>query len=126
MKPTPIVLLFFLLGFAACSGGVEQKATVLSTAYNSVAGQTQGNPNKTAFGDTLRPGMKAIAVSRDLEEKGLTAGTEVRIEGLGGSWVVRDRMHARWKNKIDIYLGKDVEAAKNWGRREVEIRWDAQ
>ena len=33
-------------------------------------------------------------------------------------------MAARWKKKIDIYMGKDVEAARSWGVREVTIHWD--
>ena len=39
---------------------------VTATAYNSLAGQTFGHPSEAAWGDTLKPGMKAIAVSRDL------------------------------------------------------------
>ncbi len=30
-------------------------------------------------------------------------------------------MNKRWKNKIDIYMGLDEEAAIQWGKREVEI-----
>jgi 3D (Asp-Asp-Asp) domain-containing protein len=67
--------------------------------------------------------MKAIAVSRDLIGMGLTHGTKVRIEGLPGKYVVRDKMHRRWTRRIDIYMGDDVEAARNWGKREVRIRW---
>ena len=36
---------------------------------------------------------------------------------------MRDKMHARWRNKIDVYLGEDREAALQWGRRKVEIRY---
>ena len=34
---------------------------------------------------------------------------------------VKDRMHARWQNRIDIYMGIDVEAAKKWGRKRILI-----
>jgi 3D (Asp-Asp-Asp) domain-containing protein len=32
-------------------------------------------------------------------------------------------MPAQWDNRIDIYMGEDVRAARNWGVREVRIRW---
>jgi len=43
-----------------------QTIEVTATAYNSLAYQTSSQPNITAFGDSLKPGMKCIAVSRDL------------------------------------------------------------
>lgn len=93
-----------------------QAMQVAATAYNSVAWQTTASdPSLAAWGDTLKPGMHAIAVSRDLIKKGLTHGTKVKIEGLPGVYVVRDKMGARWHNKIDIYMGKDVAAAREWG-----------
>ena len=97
---------------------------VTATAYNTVPQQTHAlHPTLTAFGDTLTPGMKAVAVSRDLEEMGIGHETELEIAGLDSVWVVRDRTHARWTRRIDLYMGKDVDAALEWGRREVTIRW---
>lgn len=32
-------------------------------------------------------------------------------------------MNKRWTKKIDIYMGNDVESAKQWGVREVTIIW---
>lgn len=96
---------------------------VTATAYNSVRRQTVGDPALTAWGDRLRPGMKAIAVSRDLIELGLRHGVEVEIVGLEGRYVVRDKMAKRWRKKIDIYMGEDVKAAREWGKRKVTIRW---
>ncbi|KZX81476.1 hypothetical protein A3717_37335, partial [Alcanivorax sp. HI0013] len=74
-----------------------------------------------AWGDRLTPGMKAIAVSRDLIPLGLDYNAEVQIEGLPGTWQVKDKMHWRWKKKIDIYMGEDIQAARQWGRRKVTI-----
>lgn len=108
----------------ACAG--TQELVVTATAYNSVPSQTTGNPHVGAWGDRLRPGMRAIAVSRDLLDEGLTRGVEVEIEGLAGTWEVRDKLARRWKRRIDIYMGSDVEAAREWGRREVRIRWSAE
>ena len=96
---------------------------VTATAYNSVRGQTDGTPAITAFGIRLRPGMRIVAVSRDLEALGLTEGVRIRIDGLDGEWRVGDRMHERWTRAIDVYFGDDAQAAKRWGKRRVLIRW---
>ena len=102
--------------------GIRQ-LEVTATAYNSVRRQTNSQPSVSAWGDVLEPGMKSIAVSRDLIDLGLGHGALVEIEGLQGVYVVRDKMAKRWRRKIDIYMGKDVEAAREWGNRRVRIRW---
>lgn len=109
--------------FACSSGGTERELVVTATAYNSIASQTNSRPTLAAWGDTLVPGMKAIAVSRDLIPLGLRHEVEVEIDGLPGKYVVRDKMAKRWTRKIDIYMGKDVKAARKWGKRKVTIRW---
>lgn len=96
---------------------------VTATAYNSLAYQTDNSPFLTAFGDSLKPGVKYIAVSRDLLKLGLKHNTLVKIDGLEGTYLVKDKMHYRWRNKIDIYMGTDVNAAKKWGRRKVNISY---
>jgi len=96
---------------------------VTATAYNSTIHQTEGDPFIGAFGDSLKPGMKCIAVSRDLYRLGLKKDTFVYIEGLKGIYLVKDRMHERWKNKIDIYMGTDIASAKRWGRKKVNIHY---
>lgn len=96
---------------------------VTATAYNSASGQTDASPGITAFGIRLKPGMRVVAVSRDLEALGLTEGVSIRIDGLDGDWRVADRMNERWTHKIDIYFGDDAEAAKRWGKRRVHIHW---
>jgi 3D (Asp-Asp-Asp) domain-containing protein len=94
---------------------------VTASAYNSTKAQTEGNPFITAWGDTLKPDTKSIAVSRDLIKKGLKHQTKVKIEGFEGIYVVNDKMHPKWRNKIDIYFGADVKAAQQWGRKKVKI-----
>jgi 3D (Asp-Asp-Asp) domain-containing protein len=101
----------------------QQTLVVTATAFNSLPKQGQGNPNVGAWGDRITPGMNAVAVSADLVSLGLTRGTKVRIEGLRNEYVVLDRMPAKWKKRIDIYMGNDVRAARSWGRREVNIYW---
>jgi 3D (Asp-Asp-Asp) domain-containing protein len=95
---------------------------VTATAFNSVPEQTDGQPHLTASGERLRPGLRALAVSRDLERAGLVFGTTVEIDG-HGEWVVLDRMAPRWRRKVDLYMGDDEAAAKRFGERNVRIRW---
>jgi 3D (Asp-Asp-Asp) domain-containing protein len=74
-------------------------------------------------GERLQHGVRALAVSDDLFEGGLGFGARVEIDGLPGEWIVMDRMHSRWRRKIDVYLGNDVDAAKRFGEKRVRIRW---
>ena len=101
------------------------KLQVTATAYNSLPWQTKAdNPSITAWGDSLKPGMKALAVSRDLIPLGLGHNTEVKIEGLSGTYQVLDKMNARWTKKIDIYMGLNPDTAREWGRQKVVIYWE--
>lgn len=126
--------LVFTIGLWSCNEEEDkeeipenwQTMTVTATAYNSLTVQGEGNPKITAWGDTLRPGLRSIAVSRDLIRKGLTYQTPVKIKGFEGVFIVNDKMHSRWKNKIDIYMGLDREKAMEWGRRKVEISFPAE
>lgn len=103
----------------------SNRLRVTATAYTSHVGQTDSTPNIAAWGDRLRPGMKAIAVSRDLlKVYGLKRGQKVRIKGLKGEYLVLDKMNKRWRKKIDIYMGMNKRKAFRWGRRKVEIMWD--
>jgi len=98
---------------------VEEEVTV--SAYNSVGWQTDGDPNITAWGDTLKPGMKAIAISRDLLKAGLKHNTRVRIETLTDTFLVKDKMHQRWKKRVDLYMGTNVKKAQAWGKKKLKI-----
>jgi 3D (Asp-Asp-Asp) domain-containing protein len=96
---------------------------VTATAFNSVPDQTDGQPHLTASGDLLRPGLRAVAVSPDLEQAGLELGSVIEIEGLEGEWKVLDRMPPRWQRRIDVYMGLDETAARRFGKRRLMIRW---
>jgi 3D (Asp-Asp-Asp) domain-containing protein len=100
-----------------------QSLRVMASAYNSTAQQTDATPNEGAWGDRIEPGMKVIAVSPDLLAAGLDRGTQVRIEGLSGTWQVLDRTGSRHRRRIDIYMGDDVRKARRWGLRKVTIHW---
>jgi 3D (Asp-Asp-Asp) domain-containing protein len=103
-------------------GPARDAFEVEATAFNSLPGQTHGDPNVTAFGARLEPGMRVIAVSDDLYAQGLREGVQVRIEGLPGAWTVGDRMSSRWSRRIDIYMGEDEDAARDWGVRRVKVQ----
>jgi 3D (Asp-Asp-Asp) domain-containing protein len=122
-----VVLLASLAPARAGEAPARVSLNVMATAYNSTHAQTDGTPHVGAWGDHLdeaiRPGLRVIAVSPDLLKKGLRRGQRVRIHGLKGEFVVLDKMPRRWQNRIDIYMHKDLRAARQWGRRRVRISW---
>ena len=98
----------------------NKKLRVTATAYSSHASQTDKTPFLAAWNNRIRPGMKIIAVSRDmLTRYGLRNGSKVRIGGLSGYYTVRDKMNKRYKKRIDIYMGMNRRKALKWGRRSV-------
>jgi len=102
----------------------KHKLRVTATAYTSHGKQTDSTPFLAAWNNRLRPGMKSIAVSRDLLTRyGMKNGTKVRIGGLRGYYRVRDKMNKRYRKRIDIYMGLDRRRALRWGRRSVVIYW---
>ncbi|WP_343065440.1 hypothetical protein [Arenibacter arenosicollis] len=125
-----LVLPGILFSLATCKekvvddGYIWKKLRVTATAYNSFPSQTSKiHPGITAWGDSLKPGMKIIAVSKDLIPLGLDYNTQVKIEGDTSIYLVKDRMHSKWKNRIDIYMGEDKEKALNWGRKKITIHY---
>jgi 3D (Asp-Asp-Asp) domain-containing protein len=131
MNRTFTLLLILIAVLTSCENREKHQLKVTATAYNSLPEQThEDHAAITAWGDTLKPGMKSIAVSRDLIKMGLDHNTEVKIKGLDvkikgldGTYKVLDKMNKRWEKKIDIYFGLDREKALEWGKQEVEIIW---
>jgi len=110
--------------FNLVDGFGKRKLRVTATAYSSHRGQTDKTPFLAAWNNRLRPGMKIIAVSRDmLTRYGMRNGTKVRIGGLRGYYRVRDKMNKRYRKRIDIYMGVNRRKALRWGRRSVVIYW---
>ncbi len=125
-----LIILLFIVSFN-CKSRLEEecaskKIEVIATAYNSLAYQTNANPHITAFGDSLIPGLRYIAVSRDLLDSGLIHNTKVKIEGFDSLFIVKDKMNKRWRQRIDIYMGTDVKKAKKWGKKKVNIEYCIQ
>lgn len=95
------------------------KTTVTVTAYNACPSQTDDTPTICAWGDKIHPGV--IAVSRDLEKLGITRYKKIYIEGMGIK-IVKDRMHYRKRNQIDIYMDS-LKKAKEFGVQKLDIYW---
>ena len=127
MKSIKAYLIVLLLLLSACKEAedpyVWKPMVVTATAYNSVRSQTQGNPIIAAWGDSLKIETPSIAVSRNLIALGLTHNTPVKIEGFDSIFLVRDKMHRRWRNRIDIYMGTDIKKAKDWGKKKLTIHY---
>lgn len=87
-------------------------------AYNSVPGQTDATPCISADGSDIctlyEQGEDTCAANF------VKLGSKLEVEGLG-TCVVRDRMNARYPNHVDWYMGDDVEAARNFGRRYLKV-----
>jgi len=72
------------------------------------------NKGKTASGELVRPGI--VAVSRDLERKGLKLGTKIKISDLG-TFIVKDRTSRRNRGNVDVYMNSYTDALK-FGRQK--------
>ena len=113
-----------LLGLASSAALASERRwlEVDVTAYNASVAQTDSDPWIAAWGDRLRPGVRAIAVSRDLLSLGFDHGTRVEIDGLSGEYVVLDKTHRRFSRRVDLFMGEDLQKALNWGNRKMRIR----
>ena len=72
------------------------------------------NKGKTASGEMVRTGI--VAVSPDLERKGLKLGTEINISDMG-TFIVKDRTSRRNRGNVDIYM-TSYEKALQFGRQK--------
>lgn len=88
------------------------------TAYNSKAAQTDDSPCITANGfNVCKNGVEDTIAANFLP-----FGAKVRIPDLFGDrvFVVRDRMHPRHKNRLDIWM-INYEDAKQFGVKVAKI-----
>ena len=124
-----IVLIFVFIPFECTIHGLERiheavkvdeviPDIVTLTTYSVSEAQTDSTPLITASGFKLNANNpkrhRIIAVSRDLKRK-YKFGQKVRIEGAGkynGIYTIRDLMHHRWKNKIDILINPSDKHTK--------------
>jgi len=75
------------------------------------------NKGITASGEMVRSGV--VAVSPDLERKGLKLGTVIRISNLG-TFVVKDRTNRRNRGNLDVYMKSYTKAIK-LGRQKTTL-----
>ncbi len=79
------------------------------TAYNPVPEQTDDTPEITAYGRKSRPGVIFAASDDIIKKLNLKPGVKMYIPGIpskarDGMWVFGDKMHPRWKNRIDLMV----------------------
>ena len=125
-KGNLLIVILIIFCFSCKKDEIEYEWKLLevtATAYNSIANQTDSTPFITAYGDSLIPGKKYIAISRDLFKLGIKHNTPIIIKDFDGIYLVKDKMNKRWKKRIDIYMGNDVKAAKEWGIKKVIIAY---
>jgi 3D (Asp-Asp-Asp) domain-containing protein len=91
---------------------------IAMSAYTSEIGQCDGNPCRTANGFDLCKNNTEDSVAANF----LPFGTKIRIPDLFGEriFVVRDRMNARYDEKIDIWF-KDRPAALRFGVKVAKV-----
>jgi len=124
-----IVLVFVFIPFECTIQKFETTAEITKvdevipdivtlTTYSVSESETDSTPLITASGfklNAINPKRhRIIAVSRDLKRK-YKFGQKVRIEGAGkynGIYTIRDLMHHRWKNKIDILINPSDKHTK--------------
>ncbi|MEK7634629.1 MAG: hypothetical protein AAB396_01965 [Patescibacteria group bacterium] len=86
------------------------------TAYSSTPEETDSTPFITASGSHVRNGVAAANF--------LPFGTKFRIPELFGNkvFVIEDRMHSRFSNRVDIWF-ETKENAKKFGKQfgKIEI-----
>lgn len=89
---------------------------VTVTAYSPTVEECDSDPYITAYQKPVREGT--IAISRDLESE-FRLGDKVHIEGLG-VFEVWDRMHPRWKKRVDIFF-HDTDKAVSFGIKQTQM-----
>lgn len=91
-----------------------ERRTIYITAYSSSEDETDSTPFITASGTEVRDGIVAT--------NALPMGTNVRIPELFGDkiFVVEDRMHHRFKDRLDIWMPSKAEALR-FGKKLAEV-----
>lgn len=101
--------------------GWYHAVTTTVTAYTSRRIETDDTPCLAAKGHDIcrlyAAGTKVCASNAH------PIGTVLYVPGYGRC-VVLDRMNRRYRDRVDVYMGRDVQAAREWGKRTlaVEIR----
>ena len=126
MARTIKILVILVLAMNLISLSCNGQIMVTATVYNAVPDQTDSDPLITASLKQIYPNnpQRWIAVSRDLEELGITLGSKVCIDNAGemnGEWVVEDRMNRRWRRRIDFLVHDSIRLGK-WTNVKIRIK----
>lgn len=88
------------------------------TAYNSLEEQTDGSPCISADNtDICKRYQKGECI---VATNAYPLKTKLYIEKIG-ECIVADRMNARFKNRIDVFMDKDVERAVKFGVQKLPV-----
>jgi 3D (Asp-Asp-Asp) domain-containing protein len=97
---------------------IESVGTFTVYAYNSLEGQTDGSPCISADNkdicERFEAGEKMVATND------FPLGAEIFLGELGKFTVV-DRMNSRYSRTIDIFMGYDVDEAKEFGKKKLSV-----
>lgn len=93
---------------------LASKFLLTVTAYSSSVDETDSTPFVTASGTKTRDGVIASNL--------FPFGTQVKIPDIFGDrvFVVEDRMHSRFADRIDVWMPSKSEAVR-FGKRETHI-----
>lgn len=106
-----VVLLGMCILFVSSGSSWAEEIEASVTAYTLK--ECYHNKGKTASGETVRKGI--VAVSPDLERKGLKLGTKIKISDMG-TFIVKDRTNRRNRGSIDVYM-PSYKKALRFGRQ---------
>jgi len=113
------------LALAACNPHGEV-ATVTVGAFSIGLRGPGDEPTRGKWGDELKPGIKALAVSPDLVARGMGPGTRVRIEGMPSGYRVRDQLPDGTRERIEIFMGTDAASVEHFGEKRMRIWWASE
>ncbi len=121
-----VILVLTMNVLALISLSCNGQIIVTATVYNAVPSQTDSDPLITASLKEINPHdpQRWIAVSRDLEQMGISMGDTICVDNAGsmnGQWVVEDRMNRRWRKRIDFLVHDSIKLGK-WNNVKISIK----
>ncbi len=94
---------------------VASRFRMFVTAYSSSVDETDSTPHLTASGTKTRDGVIASNI--------FSIGTQVKVPEIFGDkiFVVEDRMHNRFADRIDVWMPSKWEAL-DFGKKRAEVQ----
>jgi len=95
--------------------GIVKVYEIFVTGYSSSVDETDATPFITASGETVRDGIVAANF--------LPFNTKIKIPEIFGNkiFVVKDRMHSRNADKMDIWF-ESKNLAKQFGKKKLQVQ----